>query len=72
MWNKIFDIPAYFAATGLFVYGVLGIIRNEPLQEGENAPSFYIISALFVVMFIFGNRRYRRFQERIDEDDETK
>lgn len=72
MWSKIFDIPAYIAVVGLLIYGALGIYRNEPLQEGENAPSFYIICALFILMFIFGNRRFRKFQERIDEDDETK
>ncbi len=72
MWNKIFDIPVYFAATGLFVYGVLGIVNNDPVAEGENGPGFYIVCALFVVMFIFGNRRYRKFQERIDENEDPK
>jgi hypothetical protein len=66
MWNKIFDIPAYLGAIGLFVYGMLGIMGNEQPAEGENSPVFYIICSLFVVMFIFGAKRYRHFQDRVN------
>lgn len=68
MWNKIFDIPAYLLAIGLFAYGILGILRQEQPAETSNSPLFFIICSLFVVMFIFGAKRSRRFQDRADED----
>ncbi len=70
MWNKIFDIPAFFAAGCLFVYGLLGIIKSEKLEEGDMAPSYFIIMSLFIVMFIIGAKRQRKFQDKMNDKDE--
>jgi hypothetical protein len=69
MWNRIFDIPAYLLAIGLFAYGMLGMLRSKQPAETGNSPMFYIICSLFVVMFIFGARRSRRFQDRANRDE---
>jgi hypothetical protein len=69
MWSKVFDIPTYLAAIGLFAYGILGMLRSEQPAETGNSPLFYIICSLFVVMFIFGARRSRRLEDRANGDE---
>lgn len=70
MWNKIFDIPAYIATVGLFVFGLLGVLRGEPVEEGDTSPMYFIIISFFLAMFIYSAKRTRRFHEKMDKKDQ--
>lgn len=70
MWNKMFNIPAYIATAGLFVYGLLGVVRGEAGEEGGASPMFFIILSMFLAMFIWGAKRSKRFHDKLQERDD--